>query len=141
MQLDRFLAIHRPLWHHPEVTTSMSVKICISIKTVAIAHALLAGFMDPDCHACLRCMNTKSAHIATESVTKFVTVFITASISGYVAVKIYKVENKVQPTVAVPLVDVLTVCKTENISLVLEDIKDDSLENGNDVRMSVFEAL
>ena len=86
-------------------------------------------------------MNTKSAHIATESVTKVIAVFLTAAISGYVAVKMYKVENKVQPVVAAPLVEVRTVCKRDNISLVLEDIEDDSMENGNDVKMSVFEAL
>ena len=126
------------------MTTSFSVKICISIKTVAIAHALLVGFMDPDyghCHACLRCMNTKSAHIATESVSKIVAVCLTTAISGYVALKIIRVDNKIQPVVAAPLVEVSAVCKTDDTSLDLEDIEDDSIKSENDVKMSVFEAL
>ena len=86
-------------------------------------------------------MNTKSAHIATNSVTKVVAVFLTTAISGYVAVQIIRVENKVQPVVAAPLVEVRTVCKTDDASLDLEDIEDDSIENGNDVKMSVFAAL
>ena len=46
-----------------------------------------------------------------------------------------------QPIVAAPLVEVRTVCKTDDTSSDLEDIEDDSIENGNDVKMSVFEAL
>ena len=46
-----------------------------------------------------------------------------------------------QPIVAAPLVEVRTVCKTDDTSSDLEDIEDDSIENGNDVKMSVFAAL
>ena len=153
MQIDRFLAIYKPLWHHSEVTTSLSMKICAYIKIVSTAHAVLAGFMDPDfghCHECLRCMNTKPAHVATESYTKLVAVFLTTTISGYVAVKIYKNEKKHQQVGAMlPTNRVSTISRKETKTSVVDS---DDLEPGPSdkseevvknkaIKITVFEAL
>jgi hypothetical protein len=106
MQVDRVVAIYKPLWHHSEVTTSISVMICLFMKIVSLVHAILAGVLDPEsvqCSECLRCIHTMPAYLYTNSYPKLVALTLTIKVSGYVAVKMYKVENKIKPSQPTPV--------------------------------------
>ena len=106
MQVDRVLAIYKPLWHQSELTTSIAVKTCVFIKIVSLAHAILAGVLDPEsvhCSDCLRCMHTMPAYLYTNSYPKLIALTLTITVSGYVAVKMYRAENKIIPIQSNPV--------------------------------------
>ena len=108
LQLDRFLAFRKPLFHRTSVTLSTTMTAACITKIVSLVAASFAVWIDPDfviCSKCFECFLSRPVFIFMTSCLCICTVIITVSMSIYVLTVSTKL-NKVQPQVNIQLAPV-----------------------------------
>ena len=103
LQFDRLWAISMPLYHHSEVTSSLSWKIVISAKIFTLLIVILASVTEPSLvkyQQCHRCIFVHPVNVWLHSFPALAAFLLTLAVSIFASAKVIKL-NKVSPAISI----------------------------------------
>ena len=101
LQIDRLLAISKPLYHHAEVTATISWKIVLAAKLSTLLLVTLASLIEPNLvhyQPCHRCIFVHPVNVFLHSIPSIAAFLLTLIVSIFASTKVLN-ENKIGPTV------------------------------------------
>ena len=105
LQLDRLLAVSKPLYYKSRVHTGISIKTVFFSKLFPVMFTCVGSIIDPvfiHCPVCTRCIYVHSVNVYTVAYPSLAAILLTLVVSIYVSIKANKL-NSIQPIVVLPV--------------------------------------
>ena len=105
LQLDRLLAVSKPLLYKTEVDATLAVTVVALSKLFSLGITIIGSIIDPVfifCPACERCIYVHSVNVYTVAYPSLGAFILTMIVSVYVSIMANRL-NSIQPMVILPL--------------------------------------
>ena len=105
LQLDRLLAVNKPLRYKSKVDAAIAVRVVAFSKLFSFSIAIISSIIDPVfiyCPACEFCIYVHSVNVYTVAYPSLGAFILTVAVSVYVSIIANRL-NSIQPMVIIPL--------------------------------------